>query len=198
MSRKTSPEKQREVCAHAQRGISHREISKITGVSTGAISTILAGARQDIATARRAAIAVGRPVTERNSEFVEAARRDRLFKQAVAGRDRLDRRDGCLAFLRHEYSDFARHIDEGATLTEALSSLYDADVLLFLALYVDNPSDFAELVTFIADDDDEYGREDGETDAQYRAFLRKHRKAAHTRAVALLEGALAIVRKAAP
>lgn len=96
------------------------------------------------------------------------------------------------ALLLHDEPTIAAYLDGGAGRVDALSSAgYDEMLLL------NRPADLAELARYVTDDVVTWGRDEdaGETTEQYAAWQSAQRAAARARAVALLEGALALVRE---
>jgi hypothetical protein len=88
-----------------------------------------------------------------------------------------------LMSLRKDGEALAVELDSG----DAYAVLFDIE---------ESPQNLAALVIFVTDDAADYEPDEGETPDAFKAAMVDIRKAGQARAVALLEGALAVLRKA--
>jgi hypothetical protein len=181
-----------EIAARTARGESAETVARAMGMPTKA-RTIrrLQATLKGKPSAPRA-----RPAAREDAPAAPATRDDkrRALLHAYANADNAeDVRAAAIALHRIDEPEFAAWLDRGLSVAEALSQ---SDPAVFDLLRT--PEDVAYLARQAGDFFGCYVRDPGQSEQAFRAEVRQAHGDAHGRALALLEGALEILRRSGP
>lgn len=166
-----------------RRGVPQAEIARAVGCGVGSVNKYLSLPAPSDAAQRAPAKPATPPHDARRAELVQE------LHAAEAAGDVKATAAAYLALERHDDPELDRHLNDQASIVEALLTLGDR------VLLINRPEHFAELAQLAAEDPGlGYEPDDGETPEQFAAFLRDRGEEEKARTVAILSAALEIAK----